>query len=61
MARNWNLVADLEHRLCFPVEIVTTNLRPDLILWSALLKVIYISELTVPWEDTVEEAYERRS
>ncbi|KAK2831157.1 hypothetical protein Q7C36_016243 [Tachysurus vachellii] len=45
-------------RLCFPAEIAAINLRPDLVLWSASLKLVYIIELTVPWESAVEEAYE---
>lgn len=59
-ARDWKLLADLDKKLCFPVEITETNLRPDLVLWSASLKLIYIIELTVPWEGAVEEAYERK-
>ena len=52
---------DLSPRLYFPPEIATTNLRPDLVLWSSSTKKVYIVELTVPWEDAVEEAYERKS
>lgn len=55
------MVADLNHRLCFPSEIATTNLRPDLVLWSSSLRTVYIIELTVPWEAAVEEAFERKS
>jgi len=43
----------------FPPEIATTSLRPDMVLWSSSLKV-YIMELTVPWENSVEAAYERK-
>ncbi|KAJ8369267.1 hypothetical protein SKAU_G00092950 [Synaphobranchus kaupii] len=57
-ARDWKLLADLEQKLCFPSEIATTNLRPDLVLWSTSLCTVYIIELTVPWEDAVGEAYE---
>ncbi|KAK0156516.1 Retrovirus-related Pol polyprotein from type-1 retrotransposable element R2 [Merluccius polli] len=59
-AQDWKLLADLGKRLCFPAEIAATNLRPDLVLWSASLKLVYIIELTVPWEGAVEEAYERK-
>ena len=59
-ARDWKLLADLGKKLCFPAEIAATNLRPDLVLWSASLKLVYIIELTVPWEGAVEEAYERK-
>ena len=59
-ARDWKLLADLGKKLCFPAEITSTNLRPDLVLWSASLKLVYIIELTVPCESAVEEAYERK-
>ncbi|XP_035862163.1 uncharacterized protein LOC118496075 [Sander lucioperca] len=59
-ARDWMLLADLDKKLCFPAEIAATNLRPDLVLWSALLKLVNIIKLTVPWEGAVEEAYERK-
>ena len=59
-ARDWKLLADLGKKLCFPAEIASTNLRPDLVLWSPSLKLVFIIELTVPWESAVEEAYERK-
>lgn len=49
---------DLGQRLIFPPEITTTNLRPNMILWSTSQKSLYILELTVPWEAAVDEAYE---
>ena len=54
------MLAALDTRLCFPVEIASTNLRPDLVLWSASLKLVYIIKLTVPLEGAVEEVYERK-
>ena len=51
---------DIGRQLVFPPEIATTTLRPDLVLWSPSLKKVYIIELTVPWEDAVDEAYERK-
>ncbi len=39
---------------------IAPNKRPDLVLWSSLLKTVYIRELTVPWEDSVEKTYECR-
>lgn len=59
-AQDWKLKIILGQNLIFPSEIVTTNLRPDLILCSTLQKHLYIVELTVPWEAAVE-AYERKS
>ena len=33
-------------------------MRPDLIIWSKEIKVIIIGELTVPWEDNIDERNE---
>ncbi|KAJ8010190.1 hypothetical protein DPEC_G00072420 [Dallia pectoralis] len=54
------MLADLGQQLNFPPEIAVTTLRPDLVLWSPSLKSVYIIELTVPWESSTEEAYERK-
>uniref|UniRef100_A0A3B1JD36 Reverse transcriptase domain-containing protein n=1 Tax=Astyanax mexicanus TaxID=7994 RepID=A0A3B1JD36_ASTMX len=59
-ARDWRMQVDLDQRLVFPPEIVTTSLRPDLVLWSTAQKSVFIVELTVPWEGAVGEAYERK-
>ena len=40
-------------------EMVSTNLRPDIVLWSRS-RMLYFIELTVPWKDLVVEAYERK-
>lgn len=37
-----------------------TNLRPDLVLWSNSCRRVFIVELTVPWEEAIDEAYERK-
>jgi len=60
-ARDWKILADLDQRLIFPPEIATTNLRPDIVLWSGSARVVQLIELTVPWEDAVDEAYERKN
>ena len=54
------MLADVGRQLVFPKEIATTTLRPDLVLWSPSQKKVFIIELTVPWEDAVDEAYERK-
>lgn len=59
-ARDWRMQVDLDLRLTFQHEIITTNLRPDLVLWSTSQKLLFIVELTVPWEAAVGEAYERK-
>ena len=59
-ARDWRMLVDLDKKLVFPPEIVTTSLRPDLVLWSTSQKAVFIVELTVPWEAAVGEAFERK-
>ena len=58
-AEDWKLSVDLDTKLVFP-EIVTTNLRPDMVLWSPSKKNIVIIELTIPWEERTSEAHERK-
>lgn len=60
MARDWKMLVDIGQQLIFPPEIAVTTLRPDLVLWSPSLKTVYIIELTVPWENSTNEAYERK-
>ena len=44
----------------FPQHIVSSGLRPDILLVSESTKNIIIMELTVPWEDRLGEANERK-
>ena len=48
---------DIGSKLVFPQKIVTTALRPDIVLWSERSRQVVMVELTVPWEERVEEAY----
>ena len=57
-AQDWKKKVDLDQKLTFPPEIITTSFRPDLIPWSASQRALFIIELAVPWEDAVCEAYE---
>ena len=59
-ARDWQLLMDLEHQLKFPSHIAVTTLRPDIVLVSESTKQAVLLELTVPWEDRLEEAFERK-
>ncbi len=59
-ARDWEMRVDLNQRLTFPPEIAATNLRPDLVLWSKSCRHVFIVELTVPWEEAIGEAFERK-
>jgi len=51
---------DLHQKLTFPSEIASTNLRPDLVLWSSSRRCVFIVELMVPWDDAIDEAFERK-
>ncbi|XP_078586276.1 uncharacterized protein LOC144868177 [Branchiostoma floridae x Branchiostoma japonicum] len=56
----WEMAVDLDRQLRFPSTICVTQLRPDLVLWSEDQKSVLIIELTVPWEENIQEAYERK-
>ena len=49
---------DLKHQLKFPEVVAETTLRPDIVIWSQSPKRVILVELTVPWEERVEEAFE---
>ncbi|MGH0119867.1 UNVERIFIED_CONTAM: hypothetical protein FKN15_059248 [Acipenser sinensis] len=54
------MLADVGQQLIFPPEIATTNLQPDIVLWSGSACLVHLVEVPVPWEDAVDEAYERK-
>ena len=60
MANDWVLLVDLKRQLRYPEDIVPTNLRPNIVIFSKESKVCVIMELTVPWEERIEEAHERK-
>ena len=60
LADDWKMAADLDRKLVFP-NIVTTTLRPDIVIWSEKQRAIIMIELTVPWETRCDEAHERKA
>ena len=52
---DWQMRADVNRQLAFPQHIAITNLRPCIVQ----RKVVLI-ELTVPYEERVDEAHERK-
>lgn len=54
------MIADLDKQPRFPAEITTTILTPDILLWLAPERRAVIAELTIPWEEGSQEAYERK-
>ncbi|KAK0150652.1 hypothetical protein N1851_008245 [Merluccius polli] len=59
-APDWQMKADLGKQLRFPEHIVETTLRPDIVLFSDVTRQVVLLELTVPWEERMEEANERK-
>ncbi|XP_073720025.1 uncharacterized protein [Misgurnus anguillicaudatus] len=59
-AQDWQMKVDLCKQLKFPQHVVNTSLRPDIVLVSEATKNLVMLELTVPWEDQMEEAFERK-
>jgi len=59
-AQDWELKVDLGKQLKFQENAAATTLRPDMVLISEASKQIVLLELTVTWEDHIEEANERK-
>jgi hypothetical protein len=57
---DWQIVTDLGGMMSFPQHIAITNLRPDIVAWSDQGKEVLLVELTVPWEENMEVAHERK-
>ena len=57
---DWQMVTDLGGMMSFPQHIAITNLRPDIVAWSDQGKEVLLVELTVPWEENMEVAHERK-
>ena len=54
----WEVAADLKGcERFFPVP---TTKKPDLVIWSEEEKEMHLVELTVPHEDNISSAYERK-
>lgn len=56
----WNMSADLDWQLRFPQVIAATTLRPDIVLWPVPTRSVIMVELTVPWEERIDAAFERK-
>ena len=59
-AADWQLKVDLGKQLRFPEHIASTRLRPDMVIFSNSTKQVIMMELTVPWEERMDEAQERK-
>ena len=59
-ASDWKMKADIDRMAHFPRHIISTDLRPDIVLWSDNTRQVAMIELTVPSEERIEEAHERK-
>ena len=57
---NASLSVDLGDNYSFPTHIVPTDLRPDIVWWDDLKRVIVMVELTIPFDTVMEGARERK-
>ena len=55
-----HLTVDLGEAYHFPNHIVSTNLRPDMVVWSDVHRALYLIELTVCFETGFVEAAQRK-
>ena len=58
--RDWILKVDVDTVLHLPAEVAVTSLRPNTVVWLKATKTVILCKLKVPWEDHVEETYERK-
>ena len=54
------LIADLSGGYEFPMRIVPTDLRPDIVWWDDQQKPLVLAELTISYETNFEAAAERK-
>ena len=58
---DWKFLFDLgPEQLLFPPEVATTTLRPDGVFYSLSTKTVIVLERTVPLEDRVHAAHDRK-
>ena len=57
---DWHVATDLKHNFIFPTKIALTTKRPDIVIWSAKAKEVFVIELTVPLEDNFDWAHQRK-
>ena len=57
---DWRVSADVDRQLAFPMEITSTRLHPDFVIWSVNSKKVIIAELTTPFETNIDWAHQRK-
>jgi len=60
-ASDWKFLVDFDHdQVVFPPEILSTNERPDIVIWSIKLKKVILIELTCCAEEGISSAQLRK-
>jgi hypothetical protein len=60
-ANDWKMLVDYEdNKMVFPPLICSTNLRPDVVIWSKLTREVILLELTVCAEEGIDAAQLRK-
>ena len=59
-ANDWQLKVDFNSSAQFPPEILATPLRPDIVLWSTMSRVVVLMELTCCAEESMRDAQLRK-
>ena len=54
LASDWTAIVDLSSEYIFPVKIALTQDRPDIVVFSEVLRRVILIELTVPCEENFE-------
>ena len=57
---DWNVATDLKHNFIFPNEIALATKRPEIFIWSVKAKKVFVIELTAPFEENFDWAYQRK-
>ena len=60
-ASEWVCLFVLEDALILPLEIAATLQRPDIVIFARAVRHVILIELTVPLEDRVSDAHERKN
>eukprot|EP00064_Thunnus_orientalis_P002837 superscaffoldBa00000219_g2845 len=58
--KDWQIMVNIGKQLHLSPEITTTPLWPDIVLWSTAAKNALLIELTIPWEEGMQAANERK-
>lgn len=59
-SKKWQFLVGLGRQLRFQDTISVTTLRPDIVLMSMATKQLVLLELTVPWEEWLEEVQKKK-